>query len=95
MAAAPAVDPALELWYNWHQGDDKAMGKVASFAEVLEAAGELPLDDQETLAEILHRRVIERRREELAREVVQAQKEYKQGRCRPVTPDELMAEILA
>ena len=87
--------PALELWYNESEGDEKAMEKVASFADVLEAADELPLDDQETLAEILHRRVIERRREQLAREVLQAHKEYKQGRCRPVTPDELMAEILA
>ena len=43
------------------------MEKVASFAEVLEAADELSLDDQESLAEILHRRVIERRRGELAR----------------------------
>ena len=70
------------------------MEKGTSFAEVLEAADELPLDDQESLAEILHRRVIERRREELAREVLQAQQEYERGRCRPATTDELMAEIL-
>lgn len=71
------------------------MEKIASFADVLEAADELPLDDQESLAEILRRRVIERRREQLAHEVQQARKEYQQGRCRPVTTDELMDEILA
>ena len=45
------------------------MDKAALFGEVLEAAEGLPLEDQENLAEILHRRVVERRREELVREV--------------------------
>jgi hypothetical protein len=71
------------------------MDKVASFAEVLEAADQLPLDDQEILTEILHRRIIERRREQLGAEVRQAQQEFQQGHCRPVSADELMAEILA
>ena len=71
------------------------MEKIASFAEVLEAADELPLDDQESLAEILHRRVIERRRGELAREALQARQEFEQGNCRPVTADDLMSEILS
>lgn len=71
------------------------MEKVATFAEVLEAADELPLDDQESLAEILHRRVIERRRGELASEALEARQEYDRGGCRPVTVDDLMSEILA
>jgi hypothetical protein len=71
------------------------MEKIASFAEVLEAADELPLDDQESLAETLHRRVIERRRGELAREALQARQEFEQGNCRPVTADDLMSEILS
>jgi hypothetical protein len=71
------------------------MEKGASFAEVLEAADELPLDDQESLAEILHRRVIERRRGELARETLQARQEFERGNCRPVTADDLMSEILS
>jgi hypothetical protein len=48
------------------EGDRSTMEKVATFAEVLEAADELPLDDQVSLAEILYRRVIERPRGELA-----------------------------
>jgi len=71
------------------------MEKAASFAEVLEAADQLPLDDQEALADVLHRRIIEQRREELVAEVRQARKEFAQGRCRPASVDELMAEILA
>jgi hypothetical protein len=77
------------------KGRNGTMEKIGSFAEVLEAADELPLDDQENLAEILHRRVIERRRGELAREALEARQEYEQGNCRPVTADDLMSEILS
>ena len=65
------------------------------FGEVLEAAEGLPLEDQESLAEILHRRVVERRRPELAREVREARQAYEEGGCHPVTPDDLLSEILA
>jgi len=71
------------------------MEKPVSFGELLEAADHLSLDDQETLVEVLHRRIIERRREELAAEVLQARQEFQQGQCRPISTDELMAEILA
>ena len=71
------------------------MENVLAFGEVLEAADELPLEEQETLIEVIRRRVIERRREELAREIQDAQKEFQAGQCRPTTPDELMTEILS
>lgn len=71
------------------------MRKAVTFAEVLEAADELPLEDQESLAEILHRRVVEHRRVELAGEALEARQEYERGDCRPATVDDLMSEILA
>jgi hypothetical protein len=71
------------------------MENVLAFGEVLEAADELSLEEQETLIEVIRRRVIERRREELAREIQDAQKEFQAGYCRPTTPDELMTEILS
>jgi hypothetical protein len=61
----------------------------------LEIVDRLPLEDQETLIEIVYRRVIERRRAELAKDIQGAQKEFEAGNARPVTPDELMAEILS
>ena len=70
------------------------VGKTASFAEVLEAADRLPLDDQEMLADVLHRRVIAQRRYRLIAEVREAQEEYGKGEARPASPDEIMAEIL-
>jgi len=68
--------------------------KTASFADVLEAADQLPLDDQEMLADVLHRRVVAQRRRHLVAEVREAKEEYQKGQTRPTSPDELIAEIL-
>lgn len=71
------------------------MKKPSSFGEVLETVDQLPLGDQEALLAVLHRRVAERRRVELASDIHDAQKEFKAGEARAVTPDELMTEIMA
>lgn len=71
------------------------MENTSSFGKVLETVDRLPLEDQEALIEILHGRIIERRRAELAKDIQDAQKEFKAGHARPATPDELMAEILS
>ena len=71
------------------------MPKALPFGEVLEGIETLSLEDQEILKEILHRRIIERRREELVQDVQQAQQEFQAGQCRPVTPEELTKEIVS
>ncbi len=71
------------------------MEAILSFDQVLEAADQLPLTDQETLVDILRHRIIGERREALARDIRAAEREFKAGHCRAVTPDELRAEILA
>lgn len=71
------------------------MGKVMTFNKVLESADKLSLDEQETLTEVLRRRIIEHRRAELAKEIKDAQQEFKDGKCKPATPSELMKEILS
>ena len=70
------------------------MAKSLHFGEVLESIETLSLEDQEILREILHRRIVERRREELAQDVQQAQQEFQAGQCRPATPEELIREIV-
>ena len=70
------------------------MPKALPFGEVLEGIEALSLEDQEILRDILHRRIIERRREELVHDVQQARQEFQAGDCRPVTPEELMNEIM-
>jgi len=71
------------------------METVLNFGEILEAADKLPLVEQETLVDILHRRMIARRRAELAKDVEEAEREFQEGRCHPATPEELIAEILS
>lgn len=68
------------------------MENTLPFGEILEAADKLPIADQESLRDILAKRIIERRRDELSQEVRDAVKEYEAGRCKTVTPDELMAD---
>ena len=64
-----------------------------SFGEVLETLDTFSLEEQELLVEILHRRIIERRREALAQDLQQAQQEFQAGHCQPATPAEIMREI--
>ena len=71
------------------------MRTTISFNEVLETAEKLPIEDQETLIEILNKRIIEKQRSKLAREIRNAQKEFKAGKCKPTSADELMREILS
>lgn len=47
------------------------------------------------LIEALKRRRVERRRPRIAREVREARLEFEAGRCSPVTPAELLGEILS
>lgn len=70
------------------------MGHAVPFGELLEAADKLSLDEQEALMEILNKRVIEHRREELVKDIQNAQKEFKEGSCKPAAPSELMTEIV-
>ncbi len=65
------------------------------FREVLEAIDALPLAEQEELMGVVRRRIVERRRQELAREVAEAEAEFAAGGCEAKTPDELMREILS
>ncbi len=71
------------------------MESIVHFDEILDDVEKLSLEEQETLIDILNRRVIDRRRLELAKEIQEAQKEFQEGSVKTVTPDELMKEILS
>jgi hypothetical protein len=70
------------------------MTQAMTFGEVLEAADQLSREDQQELITILHRRLAQAGRQQLAAEVQEARQEFAAGHCRPATPDELMREIL-
>jgi hypothetical protein len=71
------------------------MEQTASFADVLEAVDRLSNEDQTALVEIVRRRVAELERKRVCADALEAQQEFSEGRCRPITPDELMDEILS
>ena len=68
---------------------------MKTFGQVLEWADALSLEEQESLVDVLQRRLREQRRAELAKAVKEARKEFKAGRCRPASPGEIIKKILA
>jgi len=75
---------------------NSSRGKSHSrFHIVVDAADGLTVEEQETLVEVLHRRLADRRRVELAADIRAGQREFEQGALRPTTPDEIMKEILS
>jgi hypothetical protein len=60
------------------------------FAEVLEAADHLPIDDQVELVEVLRRRIAEQRRAAIAQDAREAREDFAAGRCQPATPEEIL-----
>ncbi|MSQ48429.1 MAG: hypothetical protein EXR78_08645 [Deltaproteobacteria bacterium] len=71
------------------------MEQTLPFGDVLDAIDQLSLEEQETLVDIVQRRVTERSRKLLASEIREAQEEFTEGRCQAVTVEELMKEVLA
>ena len=65
------------------------------FGDVLEAVDQLSIPDQETLLEVVRRRLVEARRAEILDEVKRGEKEFGEGQCQEATPADLMKEILA
>lgn len=66
-----------------------------TFAEVLESVEMLPVDEKEMLIDIVKKRIIEDRREEMRRAIEAANAEFDAGLCKPATVDEIMHEILS
>ncbi len=71
------------------------MEQLVSFGEVLESIEQLSLDEQETLMDIVQRRIAERSRKVLRAEIEEARQEFTAGQCQPATADVLMKEILS
>jgi len=66
---------------------------MTNFSEVVDAADNLSIDEQESLIGILRRRIAERNRGRLMREVTDARAEHESGQSRPGAVAEIMDEI--
>jgi len=70
------------------------MNQSISFNEILEDVEKLSLEEKETLLDILNHRIIDQRRNELLKDIQEANRELKSGNAQPRRPDELMNEIM-
>jgi hypothetical protein len=61
------------------------MRKSSKFSSVLEATDRLTLEEKETLLEVLHRRTVQGRRDQLKREIDQDRHEHGSGKSQPAT----------
>lgn len=65
---------------------------MPTFADVVDAADKLSVDEQQTLLEILRRRVAERNRAEIVRDVERGRAEHARGQSRAATVAEILDE---
>jgi hypothetical protein len=68
---------------------------VKTFAQVLDSADELGVEEQESLVEVLQHRLAEHHRHNLVEAVRSARQEFKGGSCRPATPKQIIKRIFA
>jgi hypothetical protein len=66
-----------------------------SFADVVDAASNLSLDEQESLMEILRQRMIEKGRERILADIEASRRDYREGRARIGTPEEIVKELFS
>lgn len=66
-----------------------------TFADIVEAADNLSQEEQKELILILQNRLREQQRAELIKDVQEAQKEFAEGNCSPINPQQLMEELLS
>jgi hypothetical protein len=69
------------------------MAQVSKLDQVLESIEMLPIEDQEMLVELMQRRLVERRREEIAKHIAQAQADYEAGKVFRGTVEDAIAEL--
>jgi len=67
--------------------------QTVTFQEALDIIESLPEYQQEDLIEIIRHRLIDRRRELLAKNIKEAREEYARGEVKKGTVDDLMRDI--
>ena len=65
----------------------------SNFQQLIESVEALPIDDQEILVEIINKRIIEQRREELVADMEESLEDYRRGDVRIGTVDDLLRDL--
>lgn len=66
---------------------------MTTFSDVVDAADSLTVDKQETLIQILRRRIAKQNRDALVRDVADARAEFASGNTRATSVKDLMDEV--
>jgi hypothetical protein len=69
------------------------MMQTSNFARVLDDVEALSVDEQEALIQLVQRRLVERRREEIAATIAQARADYREGDVFRGTVEQIMNEL--
>ena len=69
------------------------MTQTSNFERVLDSVEALSVDEQEALIQLVHRRLIERRREEIAANIAQSRADYQAGTVFRGTVDQVINEL--
>lgn len=64
-----------------------------SFQQLLDYVEQLPIDQQESLIDIIRRRIIELRRDELSMSIREARTEYEKGKIKTGSVDDLAKDL--
>lgn len=70
------------------------MTRAATFADILDQADRLPLDEKQELIDVLQRRAAEQRRKQIVREVAASEREHRKGQSKVGTASEIIREII-
>jgi PHD/YefM family antitoxin component YafN of YafNO toxin-antitoxin module len=97
---SPTMKTRLLEAMNRHEGisftnAEANMEQAIPFREVLEAVETLSPDEQETLVDIVKRRLADRARQRLAADIEESRTDFAQGRCQAASVDALMEELLS
>ena len=65
----------------------------SSFQEIIESVVAFSLDDQQILMDIINRRIIEQRRDELVADMKESLEAYRKGEVRIGTVDDLLRDL--
>ena len=63
------------------------------FSDLLELIDQLPLDERESLIDVVQKRIAEDGRKRIAASASAAKREHARGKSKPVTPEDLLREI--
>lgn len=87
----PASDRCLD--YRYFAGKERIDMSTATLDQALDVVMQLPTEQQEMLLEILRRRQVESRRQEIATDAQASLAEYRTGRLPAQSAEEAIADL--